>query len=356
MSSASGITKRMALGVDAAGAVIDSGDLFPVGSASKLATGLLILRLVDLGTFELDAPLSEYLPAAAASSDANITIRRLLTHTSGLGLEAPHELSSPPGELRYNEALKWPGKLAETCLAEKPVQPAGHSVRYSNIGYGLLGLAAERQCNAPFKNLIRSHVLDPAGVEGAWGEVPSQRAIVIRDTPSPYIGTDIEPINSAHWLSIGSPWAGLLTNVDGLLKLVRAYLDESPIISTELARLARSNQTVGLSGGFPAGEAFLGHALSKEVFWKDCAWGLTVEIQGGKRPHWAPSSLPRSFGQIGSTGCLAWCDPDSGLAWAILGARSADTGWLTLYGPKIAQAAVAAFAPSMSPERNFSPN
>jgi hypothetical protein len=124
--------------------------------------------------------------------------------------------------------------------------------------------------------------------------------------------------------------------------LVRAYLDNSSVISPEMAAKARSNRNGELPGGFVAEHVFLGHGPSRPVAWSPCEWGLAVEVQGGKEPHWAPSNLPQSFGQIGSSGCLAWADPESGVAWAIFGARATHSGWLLRHGARIAQTALAA--------------
>jgi hypothetical protein len=41
---------------------------------------------------------------------------------------------------------------------------------------------------------------------------------------------------------------------------------------------------------------------------------------------------------------LTWCDPDTRIAWVVLGARATETGWLLIHGPRVAQAALAALA------------
>ena len=241
----------------------------------------------------------------------------------------------------------WP----QPALSAEPVQPPGTSVRYSNIGYGLLGLAAERVTANPFAALLHSYVFRPLDIEASFGRLPSRApvAIGVWDMPSPYLGTDLEPFNCRTWHSFGAPWTGLILEPAALLKLVRAYLGES-ILSPQMARQARSNQTHGLSGGFPTTEPFLGRTSSKSIAWTPCAWGLTVELQGGKKPHWGPSKLPASFGQVGSSGSLAWCDPQSGIAWALLGARSTDSGWLVFHGTRLAQAVFAAMGEPFAAE------
>jgi CubicO group peptidase (beta-lactamase class C family) len=343
VSGPDGVATTVTLGTDANGAPIAADSLFPLNSASKLGTTLLILRLVDEQRIELDAPLGAYLPEARAARTPDVTIRALLTHTSGLTLEPPHDLSDPPGSLVYKEGIRWPGELAQACLAAEPAQPPGSGVRYSNIGFGLLGLMAERITGAPFAELMQAKVLKPLNIQASFGRVPDRApmAVGVWDMPSPYLGTALEPFNCPTWYQLGTPWTSLTVTVSGALTLVRAYLDGGGLLRPETAQMARSDQTHGLAGGFPTKEPFIGRYRSKSIVWDPCAWGLGVEVQGGKKPHWGPARLPKSFGQIGSSGSLAWCDPDSGVAWALLGPRSTDCGWLVFHGSRVASAALA---------------
>jgi CubicO group peptidase (beta-lactamase class C family) len=340
VSTPGGETIIAATGVDAAGQPIDEDSLMPLASASKLATGLLILRLIDRGDLALDEPIGSYLPDAAAAGTPGVTIRRLLSHTAGMGLEVAHEFSDPPGPLIWRDGLQWPGEIAEACLASAPATEPAAMLQYSNIGYGLLGLAAERVASQPFARLLDLEVFDPLGIEAYVDRLPEREPIKVADIPSPAAGTSLEPYNGEMSRLQGSPWAGVTSNAQGLLALVRAYAGEGGLFSPELSKIARSDQTGGVSGGFTTTDAFLGHGPSRRIVWDPCPWGLSVEVQGGKQPHWAPAALPDSFGQIGSSGCLAWCDPVSGVSWAVLGARTTEGGWLLRHGARLAQTAI----------------
>lgn len=342
VSGRSGRTSIVAAGIDGAGRPIREDSLISLASASKLATGLLVLRLVDGKRLELDAPIGRYLPDAVAASNSKVTIGRLLSHTAGMPLEVRHDLSSPPGTVCWEEGLRWPGVLAEACLACAPASEPGAALQYSNVGFGLLGLAAERAAGVDFARLLEVEVFGPLGVEAYVDRWPAREPIAVGDIPSPHAGTDTEPYNSAISRLLGTPWQGVTSNAAGLLALVRAYGEGSTLLSAELARTARSDRTGGAAGGYATTEAFLGHGPSRSIVWDPCPWGLSVEVQGGKQPHWAPPTLPDSFGQIGSSGCMAWCDPASGVAWAVLGARTTDSGWLLRHGARIAQTAIAA--------------
>ena len=340
VSNRDGEQAIVAKGEDAHGRAVDPGSLFHLASASKLATGLLVLRLADAEKIDLDAGIGDYLPEARAARSPGITIRRLLSHTSGMPLEISHDLSDPPGGVRYGAGLHWPGEMAAACLAAEPVGEAGAAVQYSNVAYGLLGLVAERVAGRPFARLLDAYVFEPLGIEAYVDRLSERAPIAVADVPSPYAGTDLEPYNSPVSLLLGAPWASVVTNAGGALQLLRSYGAGSRLLSADTAAAARSVQTGDAAGGFGTTEAFLGHGPSRSATWSPCPWGLAIEIQGGKEPHWAPATLPDYFGQIGSSGCLACHDPASGVSWVLFGARSTNSGWLLRHGARIARAAL----------------
>lgn len=332
----------VALGHDAAGLPLTETSLIHLASASKLATGLLLLRLVERGLVKLNAEIGAYLPEAAAARTPGVTIRRMLGHTSGLPLEVGHDLSEPPGGVQLRPGMRWPNELAEACLRTAPTHAPGTLVQYSNVAFGLLGLIAERVTGRDFVDLLDEFVFSPLSVRAFVGRPAEGHVMAVSDIPSPLAGTDLEPYNSPTLREWGTPWAGVLTDAIGLIELVRAYSRASSLLPSAIASQATSDQTDSLSGGFVSSDAFLAHGPSRAISWSPCPWGLAVELQGGKQPHWAPSSMPRSFGQIGSSGCLGWHDPDSGVSWAFAGARTTESGWLVRHGVRIAQSALAA--------------
>jgi CubicO group peptidase (beta-lactamase class C family) len=330
----------VSLGVDAQGEPIQADSLFALTSTSKLALALLVLRLVEDGELEIDGELALYLPRAAAAAINGVTIRRLLSHTSGLPLEVRNNFSSPPGTITWDPDLRWPGALASACLETELSTPPGVFFQYSNVGYGLLALAAERITGSTSATLIEERIAAPLGIELYLGRPTPRPPIALVDVPGPHSGTSLDPYTSRTAMMIGFPWRGMFSNIDGLLALVRAYCEDSSLISADTARLAQADQAGGLPGGYRTTEAFLGIGKSRKIVWDSVSWGLGIEVQGGKEPHWAPSSLPDSWGQIGSSGCLAWYDTKSSVAWAIAGARTTEKGWLVRHGTRIAKSAI----------------
>lgn len=324
----------LAVGTDTAGRPLKPDTPFGIASATKLALGLAVLSLVDAGTLDLDAPLAHYLPdSVAAASDPAITLRAVLSHTAGLPLEVPPHLAPYQLGLTHNDVMA-------ACLATPAELPPYTRVQYSNLGYGLLAVLLERTLGMRFPAVLRKTVFDPLGVRAWIGFDLPEIIIAVDDIDSPHAGTDLEPGNSIFWKQLELPWTSITTTARGLLALVDAYVDGAGIISPELASEARTDQTRNLSGGFASTAPFLGFNASHTMVWPQCAWGLGAEVRGNKRPHWTPVSCAQdSFGHIGSSGCVAWCDRDRGVSWAICGVRTTDSGWLTRYGPALGDAA-----------------
>lgn len=312
------------LGADAAGRPVSPDSLFPVASVTKLATALAVLRLVDRGAVGLDDPLGRHLPEALAVRPG-VTPRRLLSHTSGL----PMDVS--PGDAPYAPGLDWRA-LAGACLRTPLRHPPFTRVQYSNVGYGLLALVVELHTGMGFPEALQALVLGPLGVEGYLGVEPPRPPVALGGVRGRHAGTALEPFNSPFWRSLAMPWGGLLTTADGALRLVRAFLGAPPgFLRPETLAEATRNHADDLGGGFV-----------RPLLWPRCPWGLGPELRDEKTPHWAPARAdPGSFGHSGASGCVAWADPSAGVAWAILGTRVADSGWLLRWGPAIGAAVLA---------------
>lgn len=309
-------------GTDAAGRAIGGDTLFPVASVTKLATALAVLRLADSGVLGLDGPLARHLPEAGASGHYGVTVRRLLSHSAGLPLDLP------AGMAPYAPGLDWPA-LADACIRTPLERQPGTRVQYSNVGYGLLAAIVERETGQGFGWVLRERVLDPLGIEGYLGDEPPRQPALVGGVRGQHARTYLEPYNSRFWRSLAMPWGGLVSTLDGALRLVRAFAGfPAGFLRPDLLAEAVRNQNGDLAGGF-----------IPPLMWERCPWGLGPEIHDEKSPHWAPPEAAQdSFGHSGASGCVAWYDPAARLAWAIAGARTADSGWLVRHGPVIGAA------------------
>lgn len=136
--------------------------LFHTASISKLFTAQAVQRMVAAGIFSLDDRVTDLLPELAARSDVfeEITIRQLLTHTSGLPDVKNYEWGNPDQSKTvlpdYILSLKARGR-----------RPAPAPYRYSNLGYDLLGYLIQNLSKLSFEAYVKSNVLQPAGMDGS---------------------------------------------------------------------------------------------------------------------------------------------------------------------------------------------
>jgi CubicO group peptidase (beta-lactamase class C family) len=134
--------------------------LYPIGSISKQFTAACVLLLVEDGKMSLDDPVARWFPELTESR--NITVRMLLSHTSGYSDFAPQDYTIP--------AWTHPTDTSKLIheWAEKPLDFApGTRWQYSNTNYGLLSLIVEKVSGEPFWQFITRRVLQPVGILNA---------------------------------------------------------------------------------------------------------------------------------------------------------------------------------------------
>ncbi len=154
------------------GGVVTPQTLFRIASVTKTFIGALFLKLEDAHRLSLDDAASRWLSDFPRSDD--FTLRMLLNHTSGLG-----EYTERPFDVLVRDAQRdYPvDALLAYMAAIKPlfVREPGTGWRYSNTGYVLLGVIAERAGGAPLPTLIEQQLAAPAGLrETAWDSDPDQ--------------------------------------------------------------------------------------------------------------------------------------------------------------------------------------
>ncbi|MGZ4490161.1 MAG: serine hydrolase domain-containing protein [Nocardioidaceae bacterium] len=156
------------------GTPMGDGVGMPWFSMTKMATATTVLRLVERGQLDLDAPVAPLVPAVRRLRPAEwaerITLRHLLQHTAGLANPVPvrwiHPAAEPPPE---------PDDFLETRLrraARLRSEPGGRS-RYSNLGTLVAGAAVEHARDEPFELVVRRELLDPAAMNATGFAVPA---------------------------------------------------------------------------------------------------------------------------------------------------------------------------------------
>jgi CubicO group peptidase (beta-lactamase class C family) len=161
----------------AAGRTADDATLYRVASVTKTFTGTAIMQLRDEGRLDLDDPVVAHVPelsaAAGVSPIEHVTIRRLLSHESGLMGDAP--------------GTNWEGPTYEGSVTANLARASEIGVRvppntqqkYSNMGYQLLGEVVARVSDRPYAEYLRERILDPLGMSGT-GFAPLPEALRAR--------------------------------------------------------------------------------------------------------------------------------------------------------------------------------
>jgi uncharacterized protein YbbC (DUF1343 family)/CubicO group peptidase (beta-lactamase class C family) len=125
--------------------------IFDIASLTKVtATTTAIMQLVESGKVRLNDPVEKYLPEFAQNGKADITVRQLLTHYSGL----------PPD---LDRKAAWSGKETayRMAFAETPADPPGSQFTYSDINFIVLGAIVERVSGEPFDQYCARHIFAP---------------------------------------------------------------------------------------------------------------------------------------------------------------------------------------------------
>ena len=129
--------------------------LYRVASITKMATAVATLSCIAEGLFTLEAPVASLLPDTPhASVMAGVTVRHLLSHTSGL-----NDLPTMDAALR--EGRSYDDVLAETAI--RACEP-GKQLIYSNFGFGLLGCILEQATGMSVAAVLQQRVFDPLGM------------------------------------------------------------------------------------------------------------------------------------------------------------------------------------------------
>jgi D-alanyl-D-alanine carboxypeptidase len=124
-----------------------------IGSITKTFTAAAILRLAERGALTLDDPVEKHLPEFNPPGEATITLRHVLTHTSGMNTPLP-PLYSPLTREQFMKAIN----------AQPPEFTPGSKYSYSNGAYKLLGFAIESITGMTFADYVRTELALPLGL------------------------------------------------------------------------------------------------------------------------------------------------------------------------------------------------
>ena len=200
---------------------------FRLGSITKQFTSMVIMQLVSEGKIKLDDKITAYLPDYRKETGDKVTVRHLLTHTSGIP-----SYTSVPGFFQNDSrdpyaVADFVKKYASGNLEFEP----GSKWVYNNSGYFLLGAIIEKVTGKTYADAVKERIFDPLGMKDSGYDVSAtvlpKRATGYVLTPSGY--------QNAPYLDMTIPYAAgsLYSTVDDLFKWDRALYTTS-LLSADL--------------------------------------------------------------------------------------------------------------------------
>lgn len=286
---------------DGAAAAVTPATLFDAASLTKIVvTAPSVMLLAEEGRIALEGRLIDYFPECAGEGREQITIRQLLTHTSGL----PAGLPAIPA---------WRGDAAAHALAcrQIPTDPPGSAFRYSDVNYILLGQLVQRASGMPLERFARERIFAPLEMRDS-GYLPLAAFGAARIAPTQRLAGAAGP--GALQGEVHDPTARRMAGVAGSAGLFTT--------ASDLARFAR----MLLAGGELDGVRLLRRdsvrlMTSVQTPPQVAPRGMGMDID-------SPFARPRgelfpvgSYGHTGFTGCILWIDPYSGTFYVFLSNR-----------------------------------
>lgn len=268
--------------------------IFLLASITKPMTAAAVMTLVDAGELHLEDKAVRFFPQFSGDGREAITLRNLLTHTSGLPDMLPDDEAL---RARHASLADFRDGAFKAPLKFKP----GSSYSYSSMGILLSSQIAQKVTGVPFADFVKKKVFEPLGMNktslGLGGRakgamVASQAAPAI--TPAGKQSWPDWNWNSDYWRNLGAPWGGALAPASDVARFYEELLTRrGRILKPATEQMMITNQSppgVKASG--------LGFDLPPSVGSPDCG--------------------PRTFGHNGSTGTLSWADPGTGTICVVL--------------------------------------
>ncbi|MFC7273089.1 serine hydrolase [Paractinoplanes rhizophilus] len=260
--------------------------IFDIASMTKLFTSIAAVQLIQAGRIGLDSPVADYLPAFAANGKGAITVRNLLTHTSGLPPDPDPSLCA-----YATDDERW-----AAVYAVAPTAPPDTTYVYSDLNMMTLGRVVEVVTGQTLDRVVARRITGPLGLTDTMFNPPaSLRPRIAAEEYQPWTGRGIVwgavHDENAYCLGGVSGHAGVFSTARDLAVLAQTMLNggryrHARILSEPGTRLLFTNFN----------EAYAGHAH-----------GLGFELD--QRFYMDALSSPVTAGHTGYTGTSIVVDP-----------------------------------------------
>ncbi|MEV1088951.1 serine hydrolase domain-containing protein [Streptomyces microflavus] len=298
--------------------------LLPLTSITKTVLTTTLWRLAELGDVDIEAPVSSYWREFGANGKADITVATVMSHRAGI--------PAFPDPITLADELEW-WPVVRKIQNLSPLWKPGEAHGYHAIVLGFLtSELIRRVTGAPASAAVRTHVIDPLGIDlhmslssddtrrlaevlpPSDDQVPEVVPAGQREYVAGFVDQDsllyratfgstamtFKDMNNPAYHSTERPAA--YGNAHAVAKMFAALVSDIPegrLLSPRSVRMAALERSSGMD----------------EVFRLPTRWAGGFMLPGG--PLWPDFGRP-AFGHIGSTGALAFADPEYEFSFAFL--------------------------------------
>lgn len=265
---------------------------FLIASPTKPMTASAVLWLRDKHQVTLRDPVNRYLPAFRGGPRDDVTIRHLLTHTSGLPDMLPENT-----ELRRQHAplSEFVARACRTPLLFRP----GQKVSYQSMGILLAAAIVEKVVGEPMPGFLARTIFDPLGMRQTSLGLGGRSIAETAQCQVPDAERSDWDWNSPYWRNLAAPWGGAHATARDLAAFLDAFASpRGEVLPDATCREMRAIQTGALRPRFG-----LGWQREPGAFGRTCS--------------------AETFGHFGSTGTMAWHDPGTATTFVLLTTRPA---------------------------------
>lgn len=191
--------------------------VFDLASLSKLFTSVAVVQLVEEGKVGLDEPVATYLPEFASAGKQSVTVRELLTHTSGLTAWLP----------LWSEYPDQPARI-KAVMTQPLSNPPGAAYLYSDLNLITLGVMVERLRGAPLDVVVHDRITAPLGmVDTGYHPAARARTAATEFQAAPPRGMVRGEVHDENAWALGgvAGHAGVFSTADDLAVLAQSMLN-----------------------------------------------------------------------------------------------------------------------------------
>ncbi len=247
-----------------------------VESISKSVTAWGVMKLAEKGKIQIDEPLNQYLTnweiPKSAYPDEKITIRQLLSHSSGMPLGTIG--------LEYSPIERIPSLEESLSKEAKLIREPGSSFEYSNVGFNLLELVIQEVTAESFSEYMKKEILMPLGMHDSsfiWSE---------KIDPEVPVGYDLKGSSVPVYVYSEKASGGMFGNVEDIARFVIAGMTKAEINENKAISLASVKQLYNSVIDIPGMYGMVADSYGLGYFIENTPDGKKAVFHGGQGHGW----------------------------------------------------------------------